>query len=318
MHPPVERPVEIEVAQLVGQEDPPQVVFAVADTEVFAQGARVVAVVTQFAGRLHEKRGRRRFTHEVFGVDRSDEVIEQFVVRNRRSGNLVGVRAPLPEGEGVLQCAEVVDFRQRRAELVSLFAAVGFETGHQPVAAAQHLRLETLDGGAFVGRSHAAQELLVPSVLARAVDRAHIGDVAVDVAGEEGRVEHRRRAALADSRGDPLARVDRAQQLPHVVQVAGRSFGREVVPVARVGRRAEEIAVLDEDDVGVEQLRQLFTVIRTVGVFRAVTFGDEDRRPVEAGVRDDDAVRERALFGGLPVERLAQDQFVLLVEAGRF
>lgn len=102
------------------------------------------------------------------------------------------------------------------------------------------------------------------------------------------------------------------------MQVAGRSFGREVVPVARVGRRAEEIAVLDEDDVGVEQLRQLFTVIRTVGVFRAVTFGDEDRRPVEAGVRDDDAVRERALFGGLPVERLAQDQFVLLVEAGRF
>ena len=76
--------------------------------------------------------------------------------------------------------------------------------------------------------------------------------------------------------------------------------------------------MLDEDDVGVEQLRQLFTVIRTVGVFRAVTFGDEDRRPVEAGVRDDDAVRERALFGGLPVDRLAQDQFVLLVEAGRF
>ena len=147
--------------------------------------------------------------------------------------------------------------------------------------------------------------------------RAHVGHVNIHVTGEIGRIEHRRRAALADARGDPLAGVQLAEERPDAVQVAGRILGRQVAPVQRLGSRAVEIAVLDEDDVRIEKLRQLVAVLlgqREVGV---VTLRDEHRGTVPSDVHHHHALQEAPPLGMAPVERLRQHHLVLPGELAR-
>ena len=183
--------------------------------------------------------------------------------------------------------------------------------------AAEEFGLQRPHGGTALGGSHLCEIGFEALVLDGMADGTHIGNVDIHVAGEEGGVEHRRRATLADARGDPLARVERREERPDAVQVMGRIFGREVFPVERIGRRAVEIAVLDKDDIRIEEFRQLVAVTFGKGKVGVIALRDEHRGAIPADMHHHHPLKERSLRGVAPVERLLDHDLVFSGEFAR-
>ena len=96
------------------------------------------------------------------------------------------------------------------------------------------------------------------------------------------------------------------------MQVGSGILGVEVVPVTRVGGRFAEVAVFDKDLVCVEACRELFAKTRVEGTCPAVSFGDDKRRAVEAGVSHYKTLFEMAFGGIFVVEGLFEHHGVAL------
>ena len=130
------------------------------------------------------------------------------------------------------------------------------------------------------------------SVFYPAVQRSDIRNREVHVIGEIGPIQGCGLPTLTDTRADPFSCIDLLEQFGDPVQIIGRIFGCQIVPVQRIGLGLEEVTVFNEDNVGIQQFGQLFLIGFTQGIGTAVSFGYQYRRTVKPYMTQHDPLLE--------------------------
>ena len=156
------------------------------------------------------------------------------------------------------------------------------------------------------------EERVVTTVFHSLTQRTDIRNGDIDIIGKESTVKHGGLAALADTCTDPFAGIQLFECLVDVMQVVSGILGSQVIPVARFGSRLQEITVLHKDQVGVQQLRQLFLIFGIEGIGAAVTFRYQDSRTIETDMTDNDTLGKGTCFRVLRFDGLGDTYQVLL------
>lgn len=138
--------------------------------------------------------------------------------------------------------------------------AVFVEEGHEGVATLEDFELEGFYLVAVGGGGYLFEEGLVAAVFGGVAQGCDVGDGEVYVVGVVGAVEYGGLAAFADAGGYPLFVIYGMECFVYLVEVVGGVAGCEVLPVFGVGGGFEEVAVFDEQEVGVEQVGEFFVV----------------------------------------------------------
>ncbi len=119
-------------------------------------------------------------------------------------------------------------------------------------------------------------------VLHRIAERGYVRNGYIDIVRIKRTVQQGGLSAFADAGGNPLAGIDVLECRCYCMQVAGRVFGGEVLPVLGFGGGFEEITVFHEYHIGIEQLGQLFAILGIERIGGSVSFGNDNRGAVEA------------------------------------
>jgi hypothetical protein len=108
-------------------------------------------------------------------------------------------------------------------------------------------------------------------------------------------------SALADTRRKPLARIYLTQEMTYMMIIAGRVLHGQVTPVARLRRRLQEVSMLYENEISLEQCRQLLLICRIQGIRSTIPFGYHHCRTVKTTMLDDDTLAEGSLSSIIPI-----------------
>lgn len=85
-----------------------QVTLARLDGKILLERLRIVAIIAQLAGGLHEERGCGTVGNEVVGITDTEQMGKYLIVRGRGGRDAADGSSPLPKGKRILQHTIVV------------------------------------------------------------------------------------------------------------------------------------------------------------------------------------------------------------------